>query len=149
MSSAHMHVTDDNDSLAEMLGYLLEQLILHKLNKNQIITIGLSGGSLVDLLASMLPRLQLPWTYDSTYGNYQSKLFRQLPLTENNIIKIDPNLETVEECAKDYQNKLQEALNDEDKSFDIVLLGMGPDGYIASLFSNHSAVNINQGVATL
>ncbi|CAF3420461.1 unnamed protein product [Rotaria socialis] len=146
MSSAHMHVTDDNDSLAEMLGYLLEQLILHKLNKNQIITIGLSGGSLVDLLASIF----VPFTSDdSTYGNYQSKLFRQLPLTENNIIKIDPNLETVEECAKDYQNKLQEALNDEDKSFDIVLLGMGPDGYIASLFSNHSAVNINQGVATL
>ncbi|CAF2074072.1 unnamed protein product [Rotaria magnacalcarata] len=110
-----------------MLSYLLVRLILNKLSKSQIITIGLSGGSLVDLHASMLPRLRLPWARlkfffvdqrfvpftsdDSTYGNYQSKLFRQLPLTENNIIKIDANLEIVEEYAKDYQNKLQEALN--------------------------------------
>ncbi|CAF1446822.1 unnamed protein product [Rotaria magnacalcarata] len=115
-----------------MLSYLLVRLILNKLSKSQIITIGLSGGSLVDLHASMLPRLRLPWARlkfffvdqrfvpftsdDSTYRNYQSKLFRQLPLTENNIIKIDANLEIVEEYAKDYQNKLQEALNGEDKA---------------------------------
>ncbi|CAF1046640.1 unnamed protein product [Rotaria sordida] len=164
MSSSNVHIGDDNDSLAEMLGYRLEELILLKLNKKQIITIGLSGGSLIDLLASMLPRLQLPWARlrfffvderfvpftsdDSTYGNYQSKLFRQLPLTEKNIIKIDPTLSTVEECAKDYQNKLQEAFPDEDKSFDIVLLGMGPDGHTASLFPNHSVLNINEGLVT-
>lgn len=130
MSSPTVHVADDNDSLAEMLGSRLEELILHKLNKKQMITIGLSSGSLIDLLASMLPRLQLPWarlrfffvderfvpftSEDSTYGNYQLKLFRQLPLTENNIIKIDPNSKTVEVCAEHYRNKLQ-VLNSDDK----------------------------------
>ncbi|CAF2667759.1 unnamed protein product [Rotaria sp. Silwood2] len=164
MSSSNIHIADDNNSLAEMLGYRLEELILLKLNKKKIITIGLSGGSLIDLLQSILPRLQLPWARlrfffvderfvpftsdDSTYGNYQAKLFRQLPLTEKNIIKIDPTLTTVEECAKDYQNKLQQVFNNEDKSFDIVLLGMGPDGHTASLFPNHPTVNINEGLAT-
>lgn len=131
MSLSQVHIADNNDTLAEMLGYRLEELILHKFNKKQIITIGLSGGSLIDLLASMLPRLQLPWarlrfcfvderfvpftSNDSTYGNYQSKLFRQLPVIEKNIIKIDPTLKTVEECAEDYENKLRQAFSDEDK----------------------------------
>ncbi len=131
MSSSNIHIGDDNDVLAEKLGYHLEELILQKLHRKQIITIGLSGGSMIDLLASMLPRLQLPWarlrfffvderfvpftSNESTYGNYQSKLFRQLPLNEKNVIKIDPNLKTVEECAEDYQNKLKQVLNNEDK----------------------------------
>ncbi|CAF3322774.1 unnamed protein product, partial [Rotaria sp. Silwood2] len=76
-----------------------------------------SGGSLVDILASIVPHLQLPWSRirfffvderfvpftsdESTYGNYHSKLFRQLPITEKNIIKIDSTLKSVEECALD------------------------------------------------
>ena len=131
MSSSNIHIADDNNFLAEKLGYRLEELILQKLNTKKTITIGLSGGSLIDLLASMLPRLQLPWTRlrfffvderfvpftseESTYGNYQSKLFRQLPIIDKDIIKIDPTLTSVEECAKDYENKLKEILNDKDK----------------------------------
>jgi 6-phosphogluconolactonase len=138
MSLSNIHIGDDNDSLAEKLSYHLEELIFQKLNLKQIITIGLSGGSMIDLLASMLPRLQLPWARlkfffiderfvlftsdESTYGNYQSKLFRQLPLTDKNIIKINPILKTIEQCAEDYENRLKEVLNDEDKVIDIYCL---------------------------
>jgi 6-phosphogluconolactonase len=131
MSSSNIHIGDDHESLAEKLGYHLEELILQKLHRKQIITIGLSGGSMIDLLASMLPRLQLPWARlrfffvderfvpftsdESTYANYQAKLFRQLPLTEKNIIKINPNIKSLEECAEDYQTKLQELLNEGEK----------------------------------
>ncbi len=61
MSSSNIRIGDDHDSLAVKLGYYLEELILRKLNTKPIITIGLSGGSMIDLLASMLPRLQLLW----------------------------------------------------------------------------------------
>ncbi|CAF5217171.1 unnamed protein product [Rotaria magnacalcarata] len=134
------------------------------MSTKEIITIGLSGGSLIDILASIVPHLQLPWSRirfffvderfvpctsdDSNYGSYQLKLFRQLPISERNIIKIDSTLTTVEECAQDYQNKLEELFIEPDKSFDILLLGMGPDGHTASLFPNHSALNINKGLVT-
>jgi 6-phosphogluconolactonase len=131
MSSSNVNIGDNNELLAEKIGFRLEEIVSELINTKQILTIGLSGGSLIDLLATILPRLQLPWgrlrfffvderfvpytSEESTYGNYQSKLFRQLPLTEKNIIKIDPTLKSVEECAQDYQTKLQELFTENDK----------------------------------
>jgi len=164
MSLSNVNIANDDELLSEKVGYRLEEIVLQLMSTQQIITIGLSGGSLIDLLASIVPRLQLPWARlrfffvderfvpftsdESTYGNYHAKLFRQLPLTEKNVIKIDPTLKSLEECTQDYQTKLQEIINEHDKSFDIILLGMGPDGHTASLFPNHSVLNINKGLVT-
>ena len=131
MSLPNVHVISDDEILSEKVGYRLEEIVLQLMSSQQIITIGLSGGSLIDSLASILPRLQLPWarlrfffvderfvpftSEDSTYGSYQTKLFRQLPLTEKNIVKIDPNSKSVEDCAQDYQTKLQELFTDQEK----------------------------------
>ncbi len=130
MSSSNVNIIDDNELLAEKVGYRLEEIVFELMNRKQLITIGLSGGSLIDLLSSIVPRLQFPWARlrfffvderfvpftsdESTYANYQTKLFKKLPITEKNIIKIDPNLQSVEECAQDYQNKLIEILDQED-----------------------------------
>jgi 6-phosphogluconolactonase len=130
MSSSNVNIIDDNELLAEKVGYRLEEIVFELMNRKQLITIGLSGGSLIDLLSSIVPRLQFPWARlrfffvderfvpftsdESTYANYQTKLFKKLPITEKNIIKIDPNLQSVEECAQDYQNKLTEILDQED-----------------------------------
>ncbi|CAF1422717.1 unnamed protein product [Adineta ricciae] len=162
MSSSNINIIDDNEILSEKLGFQLEKIVLQLINTKQLITIGLSGGSLIDLLATNLPRLQLPWarlrfffvderfvpftSNDSTYASYQAKLFRKLPLTEKNVIKIDPDATSVEQCAQDYENKLLETLNEDDKSFDILLLGMGPDGHTASLFPDHPGLKIEQGL---
>jgi 6-phosphogluconolactonase len=126
-----VNITSDDEILSEKVGYRLEEIVLQLMKTQQIITIGLSGGSLIDTLASIVPRLQFPWarlrfffvderfvpftSEESTYGNYQTKLFRQLPITEKNIIKINPNLKSVEECAQDYQIKLQDLLTEENK----------------------------------
>lgn len=131
MSTSGVNVFDDNKTLTEKLGYYLEDIILKDMNTKDIITIGLSGGSLIDILSSIVPRLQFPWSRvrfffvderfvpfssdESTYGSYQSKLFRQLPITEKNIIKIDPTLKSVEECANDYEIKLQHLFVEPDK----------------------------------
>lgn len=131
MSLANVHVINDDEILAEKVGYRIEEIVLQLMATQQIITIGLSGGSLIDTLAAILPRLQLPWgrlrfffvderfvpfaSEDSTYGSYQTKLFRQLPLTEKNIVKIDSNAKSVEDCAQDYQTRLQELFTDQEK----------------------------------
>lgn len=131
MSASNINIVDDNKLLAEKVGHDLEEIISQLMKTKEIITIGLSGGSLIDLLASILPRLEFPWSRlrfffvderfvsftsdESTYGCYQLKLFPKLPINQENIIQINTTASSVEECAQDYKNKLQKLLIDPEK----------------------------------
>ena len=130
-SSSSKVIVEDDPLLAEKVGLRLEELVLDLISRQELVSIGLSGGSMIDSLASIVPRLQLPWSRlrfffvderfvpftseESNFGNYQTKLFRQLPLTDKNVIKIDPNLASVEEVARDYEQRLTELFNGDNK----------------------------------
>ncbi|CAF4961126.1 unnamed protein product, partial [Rotaria socialis] len=58
MSSSNINILDNNKLISEKVGYHLEEIILQIMNTKEIITIGLSGGSLIDMLASIVPHLQ-------------------------------------------------------------------------------------------
>ena len=130
-SSKVVVVVEDEQLLAEKVGVRLEELVLDLISRQEFVSIGLSGGSMIDSLASIVPRLQLPWSRlrfffvderfvpftseESNFGNYQTKLFRQLPLTDKNVIKIDPNLLSVEEVARDYEQRLAQLFSGDNK----------------------------------
>ena len=62
MSLSNVNIANSDELLSEKVGYRLEEIVLQLMNTQQIITIGLSGGSLIDLLSSIVPRLQFPWS---------------------------------------------------------------------------------------
>uniref|UniRef100_A0A8C1SBS3 6-phosphogluconolactonase n=1 Tax=Cyprinus carpio TaxID=7962 RepID=A0A8C1SBS3_CYPCA len=151
-------------SVAE-LGSTLAQLVSSRaekaLNTGASFSLGLSGGSLVSILSKELPAVPnldcsrwligfcderlVPFTDpESTYGLYKNQLFGKISIPEERILAIDPSL-PVQECADDYAGKLSKAFNTEQiPVFDMLLLGMGPDGHTCSLFPDHPLLQESQ-----
>ncbi|CAF0735616.1 unnamed protein product [Brachionus calyciflorus] len=125
----------------------------------EFITIGLSGGSLIKQLSSEIPnyksRLEkyipklrfifcderyVPLDHeDSTYfGFLSNQFFSILNVPLENVYHIKADAPTVDECARDYETRMKSLLN-KNGGFDILLLGIGPDGHTCSLFPEHKS----------
>lgn len=139
------------------LANLLKESAEEAIARGGTFKIGLSGGSLVDLLAQTLPNVSTDWSkwvfffcderivpfenVESTYGQYKTKVIDQVSVTEEQFVKIDTDLHA-EEAAKDYIKKMSVHFPpDRMPKFDVVLLGLGPDGHTCSLFPGHKLLN--------
>ena len=151
-----------NESMVDLVNYLF--VILNGLlngddaeERREFVTIGLSGGSLIKQLSKelieqrdrfrpMSDKLRIifcderfvPLDHeDSTYHGYvKERLFDELTIKRENVFAIKADSSSVDECAKEYEARLSSLLN-KNGAFDVLLLGMGPDGHTCSLFPGH------------
>lgn len=125
-----------------------------RLTKQQITALIL-GGSVINYLASALTqvttnldkfkfffcdeRFVAETDKDSTNGAYKTILLPKTSLKEEQFVGINMNL-TLKECAQDYEAKILKEFNmqpGEIPQFDLLILGIGPDGHTCSLFPGH------------
>lgn len=115
----------------------------------------LTGGSLVQLLTQALvahPQDTQCWKFffcderyvpeedkDSTYWAYKTQLLTQVPnILESQFYKANTTLQ-LDECATDYEKRIIAEFGTSCPEFDLLLLGMGPDGHTCSLFPEQPA----------
>jgi 6-phosphogluconolactonase len=134
---------------------LVAELATEAVAKRGRFTIALSGGSTPKSLYTLLAtnaRTSLPWdrmfffwgderhvpptNNDSNYRMACEALLTKIPVPKENIFRVPAEKSDAALAAQEYEQTLRQFFHVAEgvPRFDLILLGMGPDGHTASLF---------------
>lgn len=169
-ASPEIRVLPDAAAVARAAAGEFSQLAQAAVRSHGRFTVALSGGStprkLFELLASE-HREDLPWqqTYffwgderhvppdhrDSNYAMADQALLSKLSGIAGNVYRVKAEMTDASAAAADYEQTMRQVFHagpGEVPRFDLVLLGMGPDGHTASLFPHTQALSETSKLAT-
>ncbi len=133
------------------------KLIGESLDSVKKFTIALSGGISPVGFYQSLARLDMDWSRvcfflvderkvrldheASNYNMIRNNLFLKIDVPEKNIYPVNVSYRKAEDCALDYEERVKAFCNRPDVIFDLIILGIGPDGHTASLFPGRPELN--------
>lgn len=145
-----INISENSDALAEQLFAKIHPILAAK-KEGDVFNIAISGGSLINILATLFTKHNkqlnlgswrvffcderlVPLNHaDSNYGQFIESVIE--PLKKENISPL-PELFPMSEDLSDFSAVASQysSVLPAEKHFDLILLGCGPDGHTCSLF---------------
>eukprot|EP00188_Purpureofilum_apyrenoidigerum_P005182 Plantae.Rhodophyta-Purpureofilum_apyrenoidigerum.ctg6493.p1 GENE.Plantae.Rhodophyta-Purpureofilum_apyrenoidigerum.ctg6493~~Plantae.Rhodophyta-Purpureofilum_apyrenoidigerum.ctg6493.p1 ORF type:complete len:270 (+),score=46.87 Plantae.Rhodophyta-Purpureofilum_apyrenoidigerum.ctg6493:251-1060(+) len=162
MKGAEVRVAESKSALStELAEYVIEKASAAKAARGKFVC-AVSGGSLPNTLAADLildknkDKAEFPsWHVyfadercvpldheDSNYLLAKNELFDKSSIPSDQIYPIDPSLDP-ERCAAAYAETIKKNMGEGTPVFDVLFLGIGPDGHTCSLFPDHQLLKEN------
>ena len=156
---AQLTITDNEDALARTAAERITQLIERSIAARGQALVSLTGGSTPRKLYALLADARQPWREridwghlhlfwgderhvppdhaESNFGMANEVLVRHVPVPAAQVHRMRGELADAKEAARQYEVELVAgfaAARREDRTFDVMLLGLGEDAHIASIF---------------
>ena len=168
---AQLTIAEDEDRLAQLAAERLTVLIESAVADRDVAVVSLTGGTTPRRLYSCLAdpsspwRDRIPWTKvhlfwgderhvppdhpDSNYRMAKESILAHVPIPSSHVHRIRGEMPDARDAATDYERELADVVSGLSRKeiFDVMLLGLGEDAHIASIFPGSELLRDSPGRA--